>query len=502
MELLALPTVTTDAATAITHNSATLNATLNSTGGLLTVRYFEYGTTSAMTESSGSLGGTTSPGSYSYNLTGLTPDTTYYFRARVVNEDGVSVGLRRTFKTASAVYTPPSVTTLSATSITQNAAIIRGNLTSTGGTSTARYFRYGTTTAMTSSVSKGATTSTGEYTHVLSNLEPNTTYYFEAYAINSEGSSYGGRLSFKTAAAPVIVAPTVSTGSASSIGETSATVSGSVTDTGGENPVRFIRWGPTTSMTNTENCGSGGTGSYSVTLSGLTPDTTYYYEAYAINSGGTGTGTRRSFKTAAPSIVLPSVDTLSANNITDSSATIRGYINSTGGENPYRYIQWGLSTSTMNNIYSGGRGGVGAFSTTISGLDSNTTYYFRAYAENSAGRSYGSILSFTTKTSRPSNWEWNSTELNAFNNRGFITALTASRWNAFVDRVNAFRAWKGLSAIGGKGSNNPFLDHNNFNTVRNGIQAMITTGVPTVAEGDICRGSYFVTLAEKLNQIT
>jgi hypothetical protein len=31
---------------------------------------------------------------------------------------------------------------------------------------------------------------------------------------------------------------------------------------------------------------------------------------------------------------------------------------------------------------------------------------------------------------------------------------------------------------------------------------MITTGVPTVAEGDICRGSYFVTLAEKLNQIT
>lgn len=43
--------------------------------------------------------------------------------------------------------------------------------------------------------------------------------------------------------------------------------------------------------------------------------------------------------------------------------------------------------------------GASTFSDDLATLSSETTYYFRAYATNSAGTSYGSILNFTTDAS-------------------------------------------------------------------------------------------------------
>ena len=92
------PTVTTNAAGNITANSATLNGNLTSLGtaGNATVS-FEWGnTTSYGNETPAQI--ISAPGIFSGNITGLSPDTTYHFRARAIG-DGTSYGNDMTFST-------------------------------------------------------------------------------------------------------------------------------------------------------------------------------------------------------------------------------------------------------------------------------------------------------------------------------------------------------------------------------------------------------------------
>lgn len=94
------------------------------------------------------------------------------------------------------------------------------------------------------------------------------------------------------------VAPSVTTNDATSVGETTATLNGNVTDTGGENPTRYFEYGKTTGYElGSINKGTGGVGAYSHNLTGLDADTTYYYRSKVTNSAGTGLGAQKSFKT-------------------------------------------------------------------------------------------------------------------------------------------------------------------------------------------------------------
>jgi len=103
------PTVTTDAASAVTTTSATLHGTVNPNGETLSDCQFEYGTT----ESYGaSLPCTSLPGSgespvpVSTPITALSGGTTYYFRVVATNAAGTSYGSGQTFKT---LPNPPNV---------------------------------------------------------------------------------------------------------------------------------------------------------------------------------------------------------------------------------------------------------------------------------------------------------------------------------------------------------------------------------------------------------
>ncbi|MDP1813347.1 MAG: hypothetical protein Q8K92_02755, partial [Leadbetterella sp.] len=90
----------------------------------------------------------------------------------------------------------------------------------------------------------------------------------------------------------------VTTDAVSDITPVSATGNGNLIATGGENPERFIEWG-TTSGTYTDFCtaGTAGTGAYSCDLTGLAPETTYYYRAKVENSTDTAYGVEQSFLT-------------------------------------------------------------------------------------------------------------------------------------------------------------------------------------------------------------
>ncbi|MFA5993487.1 MAG: hypothetical protein WC823_00845, partial [Parcubacteria group bacterium] len=88
---LSIPTVTTQATTSITMIVAVGNGNVTATGNENPTRFMEWGTTTNTYTSSCSAG-TGSTGAYSCNLTSLTPDTTYYVRAKATNSAGTSYG--------------------------------------------------------------------------------------------------------------------------------------------------------------------------------------------------------------------------------------------------------------------------------------------------------------------------------------------------------------------------------------------------------------------------
>lgn len=101
--------------------------------------------------------------------------------------------------------------------------------------------------------------------------------------------------------------------------------------------------------------------------------------------------------TPAVVIVAPSVTTNSASSVTTSSMTLNGNVTSDGGGTvTARGFYFGTnSTVTSNPQYSSGSG-TGAFSLSRTGLSAGTTYYFAAYATNSAGTTVGSTVSQAT----------------------------------------------------------------------------------------------------------
>ena len=382
-----LPTVQTFDATNVGTTSATLNGYVSNAGNnSITASGFVYGTNASnLTQNvSGGIG----IGNLSETITGLTFNTTYYYKAYATNSVGTALGELKQFTTTA--INAPSVSTISATSITTNSATLNGNVTSDGGsTVTSRGFVYGTSSD-NFSCAEECGSGTGVFNKTISALSPGTTYYYKAFAVNNAGRVFGEVKQFTTTS---VYAPTVSTVSATSITTNSATLNGNVTSDGGSTVTsRGFVYG--TNSSNLSVLSGSGTGSYNRSITGLAAGTTYYYKACATNSVGTAYGEVKQFTTA--SICASTVSTVSASSITNNSATLYGNVTSDGGATvTSRGFVYGTSSSNLSqNIQSDS--GTGSYFKTITGLTSGTTYYYKAYATNSSGTSYGSLLSFVT----------------------------------------------------------------------------------------------------------
>lgn len=391
------PTVTTGSVTNITQTTAEGHGNVTADGGAsVTERGVCWSTshnpTTNGSHAAASSGGT---GNFSVNMTNLNPGTTYYVRSYAKNSVGTAYGEEVTFSTTA---NKPTVTTEAVSNITQTTAQGGGNVTDDGGAEvTERGICWSTSHNPTTSNNHASSgTSTGGYTVNMTGLTPNTTYYVRAYATNSLGTSYGNEVSFKTSQNNS--APVVTTSQVTNITQTTAKGGGNVTSDGGATVTeRGICWStnhnPTTSSSHA-NSGTG-TGSYTVNMTGLTANTTYYVRAYAKNSEGTSYGSEVSFQTSA---TIPTVTTNPITNITSTTATSGGNVTNSGGANvTARGVCWSTSHNpTVSGNHTTNGTGTGSFTSSITGLLANTTYYVRAYATNSAGTAYGSEVGFTT----------------------------------------------------------------------------------------------------------
>ena len=143
------------------------------------------------------------------------------------------------------------------------------------------------------------------------------------------------------------------------------------------------------------------TGSYTGTISGLTPSTTYYISAYGISGSEISYGKEVSVTTASPTV--PVVTTSQVTGITDTSAISGGEILEDGGaEIIARGVCWDTAKGpTVEDSLTVDGSGTGEFTSHIRNLDFGTIYFLRAYATNSVGTAYGEEREFTTGLPEP-----------------------------------------------------------------------------------------------------
>ena len=411
--LIEAPTVSTTTASTITSTTATLNGNITSDGGAdITARGFVYAISNAdlTIENTAAdtviVSGTT--GVFTENITGLTAGTAYFYTAYAINSFDTTYGEVQSFTTSAPVA--PTTSTTAASNITSTTATLNGNITSDGGAAiTARGFVYATSNADLTIENTAADTvivsgTTGVFNSAITSLTVGTTYYYQAYASNSLGTTYGGEQSFTTLAA----APTASTTAASAITSTTATLNGNITSDGGATiTARGFVYAISNADLTIENTAadtvivSGTTGVFTENITSLTAGTAYFYAAYAINSVDTTYGEVQSFTTSAP--VAPTTSTAAASNITSTTATLNGNITSDGGAAitargfVYATSNAGLTienTAADTVIVSGT---TGTFNSAITSLTAGTAYFYAAYAINSVDTTYGEVQSFTTE---------------------------------------------------------------------------------------------------------
>lgn len=190
----------------------------------------------------------------------------------------------------------------------------------------------------------------------------------------------------------------ITTKEVSDVTSSTAVCGGNVISSGGANVTeRGVCWGTSQNPTinNNKIPKGSGLGEFICAITGLTQGHTYYVRAYAINSVGIAYGEEKSFVAMN---VTPTVTTNSVSNITQTSAVCGGNVTFSGQSNvTARGVCWSTTQNpTVNGSHTTNGSGTGSFTSNITGLSPNTTYYVKAYATNSQGTSYGLQCTFTT----------------------------------------------------------------------------------------------------------
>jgi hypothetical protein len=191
--------------------------------------------------------------------------------------------------------------------------------------------------------------------------------------------------------------PIVTTLETTGISSTSAVSGGKVLS--GGNPqlsARGVCWNKTGNPTlgDQKTYDGNGNGTYVSIITELKTGTTYYVKAYAVNAFGIAYGGEEFFTTTT----FPTVTTADITILDGTSALSGGNVTFCGGASvTSKGVCWSMAENpTIENSKTTDGKNIGIFTSLVTGLAINTTYYLRAYATNSVGTAYGIQRSFTT----------------------------------------------------------------------------------------------------------
>lgn len=165
---------------------------------------------------------------------------------------------------------------------------------------------------------------------------------------------------------------------------------------------------------------------FTVSVTGLTANTTYYYRAFAQNSVGIGYGSEYSFVPGVTSLT-PEIQTgtLISQMSSFTARVTLTLVDNHGSALIAKGFCWDtLPNPDVSKRVTDGGAGVSLFTATLEGLIPGKTYFVRGYGTNANGTGYGNEVSFVANT--PSTI----TYYEPFNN---LSAWTASGFTIVAD---------------------------------------------------------------------
>ena len=240
-----------------------------------------------------------------------------------------------------------SVVTHGVSNVDSRSATLFGNISLYDSENIACGFIYNTSSNLShKSGVERSTIANGDYVLNISGLKANTIYYYRAYGVDAGQYKYGDIRSFTTKQNV-----SVTTGSATSTTSSSATLSGSVS--GADQSLTCgIIYGTSSSLSSSSGTKKSTTssGSYSISVTGLSANRTYYYRAYAIVDGEYVYGEVRSFTTESSS-------TVTSGDAIDLGLSVKWASCNVGADSPEEYgdyFAWGETTTKSSYTDSNG----------------------------------------------------------------------------------------------------------------------------------------------------
>ncbi len=385
-----LSSVSTNSVSNVLAQQATIEGNVdNGNGELVITRGFCYATTTNPTVSNSVIMSGSGLGTFSGAITGLNVSTTYYVRAFSTTIAGTAYGNELSFTTMSGII---QLTTTVATDILGCYASSGGTIITNGGSEvTNSGVVFGTSLNPTTLDNVSSSNGGSPFTTQLFTTNPNTFFYYRAFAENATGTYYGNQLSFTTEN----ITTTVTTTAATEIKACSANVAMTlVSNNLSAVQERGICFATTQNPTTANSIGNQYT-DVEYVLNNLLPNTVYYARSYATTCATTTYGNQITFTTK------PNTTTVATNAVTalnSCSVTFNGnYTTNTGNEVTSLGFTYGTTPNPDYNSDTNVFADVnGSFSASVSCLVPGTLYYVRSFVYNCVGISYGQQITFTT----------------------------------------------------------------------------------------------------------
>ena len=312
----------------------------------------------------------------SYGVTGLDANTTYYYRVKAYNAGGTSSN-SSTITIQTLIIPPIAPISNAATGVSQTTLTANWN-----SSATATGYRLDVSTSNTFSsfvLGYNDLDVTNITSYGVTGLAANTAYYYRVRAYNGGGTSG----SSSTITVQTLVTPPVAPVANAATGVTQTTFT--------------ANWNPSTTATgyrldvSTSNTFSSFVSGYndldvtnvtSFGVTGLAANTAYYYRVRAYNGGGTSPNSSTiTIQTLITPPVAPVANAATGVSQTtfmanwNSSSTATGYRLDVSINNAFSSFVSGYNNLDVTNVTNFG----------ITGLDANTTYYYRVRAYNTGG---------------------------------------------------------------------------------------------------------------------
>jgi len=343
---------------------------------------------------------------YQSILNNLKQNTTYYIKSVAKNSVGIKSSSSAIIKTAAPLSLPSKAPTVPVAFFTPTSTSITTRFDTNGITGNPRptySILYGTTTNPTT-VGNATFVNGTIYQVVLNGLTSSTTYYIKSVAKNSVGSKTSASAIIRTAlgVSSPSKAPTVPVvfGLPTT---TSITTRFDVAGiTGNPPPTYSILYGTTTDPTTVGTATLVNGTIYEAVINGLTSNTAYYIKSVATNPVDSKTSSFAVINTAISPPSKAPTDPLVFGNPTTTSITIRFDVADITGNPPPTYSILYGTTTLPTTVGTATLVNGTIYEAVINGLTSNTAYYIKSVATNSAGDKTSPFAVINTAISPPS----------------------------------------------------------------------------------------------------